>query len=473
MGNFKLRVALLFCPFGSINQPPVGISCLAAYVEDICEIDTIDLNIAYHKFCLQKSTKNFSSELHFNGGEVLMLEKNLDLNSNYCREFINFWALRLAKCYNIIGFSVFTSNIRFSIKLIEKIKEINSGVIIFCGGPASLNPLEWHQLTELKDKKQKRLVDVAVLYEGEEKFREAIKALTKSKIQTSEDYDKLYSAISNIQFQKPQFINNLNNLPFPEFSRFDLKAYKNIYLPIQGSRGCINNCYFCGEKPFWGYYRYKRGERVFQEIKYHIEKTGVRTFNFCDSLINGKPSEIQKFCELVVNERLKLNWYCLAAINNNLNLNLFKIMKNAGCDTISFGIESGSNKVLKEMNKSYDRNLASKILKSAKSAGISVGTCWFVGYPTETEEDFNESLRFIKENEKYIDEIHFSGSCGIYPNSFLHEHHKEFGIRFSEEGWQTEDGKNTPKIREERIKRFVEFCQTKIREEIRLNQNFA
>jgi len=139
---------------------------------------------------------------------------------------------------------------------------------------------------------------------------------------------------------------------------------------------------------------------------------------------------------------------------------IFVKMKNSGCAHVTFGIESGSQRVLDYMRKRYKVEDADKVLKSAHAAGIKVTCNFMFGFPGETEEDFENTLDFLKRNAANINTAYPSRTFfTIEPHSYLESHLNEYGIiPNSEHGqyWVSRDGKN---VYPERMRRCEEFSK--------------
>ena len=128
---------------------------------------------------------------------------------------------------------------------------------------------------------------------------------------------------------------------------------------------------------------------------------------------------------------------------------------------IGVPLQSGSNRILKLMNRFHDKEKITEALLRLKKAfpKLSLHTHIIVGFPTETEEDFKKTLGFVSRNNKYIDVILPSESfCSIERNSYLYNHPHEFSILSVPHNiyWETVDGKNSYP---ERLRRFEEFCE--------------
>ena len=156
-------------------------------------------------------------------------------------------------------------------------------------------------------------------------------------------------------------------------------------------------------------------------------------------------------------------WLANAIINPKMTESLCKKMRDCGCEKLIFGIETGSQRLLKLMNKGYKQEDAKYVLKNVSQAGIKVTGNFMFGFPGETEEDFQQTLDFISETGKYFERVYPSRSyCAIEQFSLLHEHPEIFNIKtpFNHHlYWETIDGKNTYPVRLNRCKRFEQKCK--------------
>lgn len=201
------------------------------------------------------------------------------------------------------------------------------------------------------------------------------------------------------------------------------------------------------------------GERMFAEVAYQVKRfPKVDYFYFIGSLLNGDIKALSKFCDLVIQNNLKIRWAGQPIVRPEMTKEFLQNMRKAGCEWLGYGIESGSQKVLDKINKRFSIKLAEQVLKDTHDVGIQVQANFMFGIPTETEEDFKETLNFLKRNRDSIDSVLASQSfCVIDKGTYLYNHPEEFGIKDREHHlyWEA-DGGNTY---QERFRRYEEFCQ--------------
>jgi len=200
-------------------------------------------------------------------------------------------------------------------------------------------------------------------------------------------------------------IKNIDELPFP--ARHKLEIYKYVppvgnyyYLPSTGlisSRGCPYACTFCsrGGTRLSRKVRFRSPENVIEEIEDCIKRFGIRDFRFYDDVLTIPRSRIEKLCELIIEKKLDIKWNCYSRVDH-VDENLLKTMKHAGCYHIKYGVEVGTGKALKIINKGTTLEQAKKAIKYTKKVGIEAKASFMLGIPGETIEDTKETIKFAK-----------------------------------------------------------------------------
>ena len=256
---------------------------------------------------------------------------------------------------------------------------------------------------------------------------------------------------------------DLSLLPFPTYAEFDLEMYgepgQEPELPLLFSRSCVKRCAFCNDHTVMGRFRSRPAEHMLAEINYHVVHNGRRRFRFNDQLINGDLKALEAFCDLIIQNSMEIEWIALAAARRDMSQALFDKMKAAGCFTLNFGIESGSDRILKAMNKGFTVADAAQSVERAFKAGINTMLNFIVGYPGETEEDFHATIRFLHENRPNICGVTSVNSLILLEGSPLQEQVEQYGIVLPEKNSDLEwfiPEVNTPEMRRERAERLVQ-----------------
>jgi hypothetical protein len=210
-------------------------------------------------------------------------------------------------------------------------------------------------------------------------------------------------------------------------------------------------------------------ERIHQEIAYH--RTTNRKFghiDFFDLAFNGDMEKVEEFSRLMVlyppgDPHFRWQWNANSVITPALTAELLRSMKASGCQRLFFGIESGSERVLRLMHKPYRPEVAVRVIRDAAAAGIKVTCNFMFGFPGETEEDFRETLAFVEKIAGHVERVYPSRTyCAIEEYSYFHAHPEQFSIRTPVTHhlyWETTDGANTYPVRLDRCRRFEDRCE--------------
>jgi radical SAM superfamily enzyme YgiQ (UPF0313 family) len=199
---------------------------------------------------------------------------------------------------------------------------------------------------------------------------------------------------------------DLSSAPIPDFSDFDLVHYP--YLTSSTSRSCPFQCKFCAETMHWGKFRKKSADRVVEELLTLYRAYGRQLFLMSDSLLNPMVMELS---EKLIEQEVSIYWdgYLRAdAPAGNIENTL--MWRRGGFYRARLGIESGSQHVLNLMNKNTTVERMKAAISGLASAGIKTTTYWVVGFPGETEVNFQETLDFL---EEMSDDI-FEADCSPF-----------------------------------------------------------
>lgn len=447
-----MKIALIQCPAFGIDRPPLALGYLTAFLRKHgYEVSVFDLNADLYSRTEQEKKKFWEFQHVFQWMDKEYFSDQGLLPGSYFKD----WA-QLLTAFDIIGFSVQSSSLTASIKLAKELKSIIPDKTIVFGGPLNLSYGIDHAyyLLQLENEKGVKIVDVVALGEGEETLLDIVKRL--------EAKASLDGCPGTIIREDEHFANNgfrplikdLDSIPFPVFSDFPVKYKFQNRFPILASRGCVHRCVFCDDTLIWERYRVRSAENIAEEMRLR-KKEGAEFLEFNDLLINGDLRQLGRLCDLLIREKLNIPWGGSACVDNHMDLNFLKRLKRAGCCYLNYGIESASPRVLREMNKGFTIEEAKRAIEDTYQAGISVCTNWIVGFPTETDDDFQETLDFVKGNIGYLRNNIMVNSFILKYTSLLFENRESFGVVSDRDwNWYSQDGANTV---EERKRRYDEF----------------
>ncbi|MFQ5672148.1 MAG: B12-binding domain-containing radical SAM protein [Nitrospinales bacterium] len=255
-----------------------------------------------------------------------------------------------------------------------------------------------------------RLFDTAVLYEGENAFLELVEAVETRRKDFSSLPNLIYKDENGIHANDKVFAEDMAQLPPPDFDGLPLDKYfvPTLILPYLATRGCYwGRCTFCDH--FQGYvegYRTKQVEQVIQELRFLKEKYGNRHFHFTDE--SYPPALFRKLSRRLIDEKLDIAWTTHMRFEETLlDDEVWRDAAESGCKYLHFGYESGSERVLKLMDKATNLQAIETNLKMSARFGIWNHCMGFFGFPGETREEAEESKRFLNENRDYVHSVGF------------------------------------------------------------------
>jgi radical SAM superfamily enzyme YgiQ (UPF0313 family) len=192
---------------------------------------------------------------------------------------------------------------------------------------------------------------------------------------------------------------DLNTLPIPAYHLLPLRKYFYEFLGgkfmlFEGSRGCPFNCIYCLKK-MYGIYRKKSPENLIREVECAIKEFGVKTAYFIDLEFTVNKKLVEDLCDYLIKNNFDFKWCCQARFDT-IDKNLLLKMKRAGCKLIHYGVETGSERILKLINKKITLEKIEKGMKLTKDVGIETACFFIFGLPTESLEDMKKTMDFAE-----------------------------------------------------------------------------
>lgn len=450
------QVALIQAPGWGVVTLPLAIASLTAYIRrHNFRVMPVDINVE-----LYRMNEDRYKEGWFVGDDICKFWNNPTTVERFINE--NKQVLdRYVECIlqgggKVIGFSIYNSSLSMSLYLAKEIKSIAKDRIIVFGGPHASVFMAGNSIIENHPE-----VDFVVEGEGEETLLEIVQKVL-SGVEITECPGAMFRQNGKIVVgPRRELIKNLDSLPFPDFSDFNFYLYREPFrIPISSSRGCVNRCIFCNERPYWRIYRSRSGESMFEEVKYQLTKyLGVFFLAFQDSLVNGNIKALEKFCDLIISSGIQVQWAGQAIIRKEMTYELLTKLKKSGCVSLAYGLETTSASTLEKIGKVFSKGIdIDRFMKDSQKAGVGANLNFMFGLPGETDEEAEENILFLKRNAKLIDTVNPSpGFCSITPGTLAYKNPEKYGIDISNgsDYWVSADGTNTYLKRLERFERFI------------------
>jgi radical SAM superfamily enzyme YgiQ (UPF0313 family) len=202
----------------------------------------------------------------------------------------------------------------------------------------------------------------------------------------------------------PAFVKDLDAIPYPARHLLPMHLYDRTleFLDVKlvdvmnVIRGCPYDCKFCETKKLWGYVcRSFSPTRVVDEVEHLVNNYGSNGVYFIGDNFTIYKDKTVEICELLKKRKVNVEWVCDTRVDL-VSRELLKKMRDAGCRTIWFGVESGSPRILKEINKGITLEQAIYAFKLCREVGIRTACSFLLGTPGETVEDMEASLKFAK-----------------------------------------------------------------------------
>lgn len=304
----------------------------------------------------------------------------------------------------VVGVTSMTPQLQGAVELAIFIKKnIDKKIKIFLGGPHVSGDPDFVN-------RFKNIFDYAITGEAEKTFFDSLINLLKGK------------KISKLQKGEP--ILDLDQIPFPDRKLIKRELYSE-YESMIFSRGCPYQCYYCSRPAISKRVRYRSARNMIEEIK-NVYKYCKGKIDFQDDTFNLNKERVLEFCNLVKKEGLRLEWRCNARIDL-MDEEILFAMKEAGCSLIHFGIESGNEKVRREIvNKgSFTNKKIYKVIKMCKDLKIKVAGYFIIGHPGESKKNLQDTRKMILNSK--IDLVGLSIPTP-FPGSKLYEIAKKRGI---------------------------------------------
>lgn len=333
---------------------------------------------------------------------------------------------------NVVGLrSLSIGQVAFH-EAIQTIKKWDINCIVVAGGP--------YPTDDPEGSLSSGYLDCTVIGEGEATFNDFIERIINNKEWKEIEGIAFRNNGKVIKTLPRKYLDNIDTLPMPDYSLIDLEQFSNQFLTftskiskphanIMTTRGCPYRCAYChnilGKK-----FRVRSPESVLEEIRYIHDNFGITDFQIIDDIFNLDIERAKRICDLIIQSKMKLTFSFPNAIRGDrMDEELIDKMVGAGTKFTSIAVETGSPRLQKLIQKNLNLDKVFKTIEYTAKAGIITRGFFMLGFPTETEEELNQTIEYAKASSllgaTFFTVVYFPGtelyklaqSLGYFKNS--------------------------------------------------------
>jgi radical SAM superfamily enzyme YgiQ (UPF0313 family) len=350
---------------------PVGILSLAAVLEAKgLQPEVVDLNRVYYSW-LRDSNQNKTDFCSFTG---------------------DYFA---GRDFDFFGFSTVCSSYPLTLRIAAEVKRAHPKALVVLGGPQA-------SVVDVSTMRAFPAIDLVVRGEAERTLPDLVDAL--------EGRGSL-AALPGITFRRPEdgeivrnpaapLVADLDALPFPAFHLFpDVRFCRHF--PLELGRGCPFSCTFCSTNDFFRRsFRLKSPAQMIADMRRVKETYGISSFELVHDMFTVDRKRVVAFCEALLESKEQFTWGC-SARTDCVDEELIALMAKAGCRGIFFGIETGSRRMQKVIDKGLELSDSAERVRSCDKFKISTAVSLMAGFPDETMNDLRDTAAFFVDSLRY------------------------------------------------------------------------
>lgn len=345
---------------------PVGILSLAAVLESKgLRPEVVDLNRVYYNW--------------------LQAE-----HSDFCGFAASYLAGRE---FDLFGFSTVCSSYPLTLRIATEVKRLRGDSVVVLGGPQA-------SVVDVATMRAFPAIDVIVRGEAEHTLPELIDALARA---------GSLSTISGVTFRAggeivrnpdAPLVMDLDALPFPAFHLFPDVGHCR-HFPLELGRGCPFSCTFCSTNDFFRRrFRLKSPEQMIADMRRVRDTYGISSFELVHDMFTVDRKRVAEFCEALIASGEQFIWGC-SARTDCVDEELIALMARAGCRGIFFGIETGSGRMQKIIDKGLELEDSRARVRSCSKYKVNTAVSLMAGFPDETMDDLRQTAAFFVDSLRY------------------------------------------------------------------------
>jgi radical SAM superfamily enzyme YgiQ (UPF0313 family) len=396
-----MNIALVFPPFylePMYNMPPLGLINLATVLKSP-----------------SRNLKIFDFPLSIRLGALSM---DSDIYGECARRILQFEP-------DVVGFSVQCTTYPPSVRIAERLKKLAPGVKTVFGG---------HNASFVDELTLSRFpfIDAIVRGEGETVFPELIRAFEGRLPLDPIDGITFRAGDAIVRNPDRGLIDNLDSLPVSDYAFVaplhvyrDACGIKRSIAILEVGRGCPHHCIYCSQSLIW-----RRRTRTFspgrliRDMGELAENFGAECFLLAYDQFTAKRAFAEEFCRGVIDAGLnRLPWYCISRLDT-LDSTLLNLMREAGCESMCYGIDSGSKRTLAFIRKKIDHDSLLDRVRETTEADIVPTLSFVIGFPKESVQDIEATLRLALKSAATGNTNILVQMATVLPGTDLYEKYK-------------------------------------------------
>jgi radical SAM superfamily enzyme YgiQ (UPF0313 family) len=356
------------------EHAPLGILSLAAVLEERgFRPQVLDLNRLYYRYASEEGTPK---------------------NSPGAGDFCRFAAAHLpASGFDFCGLSTVCSSYPLTLRLAGEIKRLYPKAIVALGGPQA-------SVVDLPTMRAYSFVDLIVRGEAEESLPRLLEAIEQNQWPSLIPGITFRRGSEIVRAPEAPVVNDLDSLPFPAFHLLP-RVEGARYLPLELGRGCPFACTFCSTNDFFRRkFRLKSPHRVIEEMRQARQRYGVSSFDLIHDMFTIDRKRVVEFSEAMIQSGEAFSWGS-SARTDCIDEPLLALMSKAGCRGLFFGIETGSPRLQKIIDKRLDLSQAAAHIAACDRLQIKTAVSLIAGFPEETLADLAATTGFFVDSLRY------------------------------------------------------------------------
>lgn len=459
------KIAVIASPRLEPHRPPPGPAIIAHVCQKLGhDVTVYDLNIKFFQRCRSQSQDYGSYDAVWEHYADPTPEQDA-----FLQDFIDHWCKVVAdENYDYILISVFGHACAFfTNRFLKQLRPQTKATIVAGGNAVNTVSLVDHDRCYGRELQLQGLIDHFITGEGEHALELFFNGQGGPGINNTD----------------PAQIDDINNLPGPDYSYYNLDDYDYLYpgereVYITGSRGCVRKCTYCDVERYWPKFRYRSGSSIAREIIENYERFGITRFYFTDSLVNGSLKAFSEQCEHLAKYRfdqpIKWSGQFIFRPKRSTPRDHYRMISEAGGNFFYVGLETGSDRLRFDMAKKFTNDDIDFNLEQCSQNNIRIMPLMFTGYVTETLEDHYDNLKIFQRWQRYvadgtINAVELGSSLVILPGAPVERMVESHDIRFvhdttGEANLKLWYSMSNPELTlRERIRRKLEIHETAIR----------